>query len=101
MIPLSGNGNSPYNPDWNIISMGEPVQLVIPNGINWANVNFTFRIPRIETIVQSTNTAYDGSGIILWTLTSTGKSLFASGEINTITSEDIKFESTQTLDSKY
>jgi hypothetical protein len=45
MIPLTGKGNSPYDADYNIISLGEPVQIVIPEGITWNNVLFEFRVP--------------------------------------------------------
>jgi len=89
MIPLSGNGNSPYNPDWNIMSMGEPVQLVIPNGIYWGSTQFYFRIPNTGWWTPIIDPGTNWSGIILWTLTSTGKSLFASGETNTFKSIEI------------
>ncbi len=72
--------------------MGDPVQLVIPNGINWSNVNFFFRIPKVETYqITGTgiNSSLNNSGIILWTLTSTGKTLFASGESNIFRGVDL------------
>lgn len=82
-IPFIGNGNSPYDNNWNLISRGDPVQIVIPAGITWNSVQLFFRVPQIEpgsnTWVHSTIV---NSGVILWTLTSTGNSLFASGETN-------------------
>ena len=82
LMPLSGKWNSPYNKDYNIISIGQPVQIVIPQGINWSNVNFEFRVP---IILGNTSTGLawaSSSGYILWTLASSGVSLFASGETN-------------------
>jgi hypothetical protein len=83
MIPLTGKGNSPYDKDYNTISLGEPVQIVIPEGINWNNVFFEFRVPIVGSNT-STGVAVVGSnsGYILWTLASSGTSLFASGETN-------------------
>lgn len=82
LMPLSGKWNSPYNKDYNIISLGQPVQIVIPQGINWSNVNFEFRVP---IILGNTSTGVawaSSSGYVLWTLASSGVSLFASGETN-------------------
>jgi hypothetical protein len=82
-IPVAWKGNSPYNKDYNIISIGSPTQIVIPSGITWANVNFEFRVP---IILGNTNTGVaawgTNSGYVLWTLASSGSSLFASGETN-------------------
>jgi hypothetical protein len=72
-------GNSPYSADWNIISIGDPVQLVIPQGVTWANVTFTFRVPNISGLT-GTGAAQSNSGIILWTFGYSGASLYASGE---------------------
>lgn len=82
IVPVAGYGNSPYDSSWNIISLGSPTQLVIPNGITWSNVNFRFRIPKVDATQTSTglSSSLTNSGIILWILTSTGNTLFASGE---------------------
>ena len=76
-IPESGKGNSPYDPqnkDYNIIALGEPVQIVIPDGIlNWDNIKFKFRVPVTESGALSAtgvDTAKLLSGAILWTLAS-------------------------------
>lgn len=95
-IPDSGKGNSPYDPqnkNYNIIALGEPVQVVIPNGImNWGSINFEFRVPVTESGALSA-TGVDMtkglSGAILWTLASSGASLFASGETNIFRVQDI------------
>ncbi len=79
LIPLAGNGNSPYDTNWNIVSMGNPIQLVIPNGMNPFDLKFTFRIPETEPSAHTgTSIVYANSGIIMWTFTSTGNSLFSS-----------------------
>lgn len=82
-VPMPGEGNSPYDTNYNTIGLGEPVQLVIPDVVNWTNVDFQFRIPSIN----GSNTGIlwgpaNSSGYILWTFASTGASLFASGETN-------------------
>ena len=84
-IPIPGKWNSPYDKNYNIIALSEPVQVVIPNNIlNWNAILFEFRVP---IIWGNTNTgvavAWTNSGYILWTLASSGASLFASGETNT------------------
>ena len=33
IMPVVGKGNSPYDDDYNIISLGNPVQIVIPPGL--------------------------------------------------------------------
>jgi hypothetical protein len=76
--------------------MGQPVQIVIPSGVTWGNVNFRFRVPTIpgETsgIISGSN-----SGIILWTFGYSGASLYASGEtqifkMNEVTNTDRKID---------
>lgn len=83
--------NSEFDTDWNIISMGEPIQIVIPDWITWSSVNFYFRVPNIP---GSTSTgaapAIGGSGIILWTFGYSGASLYASWETNIFTGADIR-----------
>jgi len=88
IMPIPWLGNSPYHPDYNIIALGQPVQIVIPNGIDWTNVSFYFRVPQIglsSTWVQ----AGFSSGVILWTLWYTWASLYASGETNIFRWSDI------------
>lgn len=83
IIPQSGKGTSPYNTDYNIIAIGQPIQLVIPEGVNWSNVAIKFRVPSISNSSTGTDPSVDNSGIVLWTFASSGASLFASGEANT------------------
>ena len=84
-IPIPWKWNSPYNKDYNLISIWSPVQIVIPEWIGWGSspVLFEFRVPIIwwntSTGVLASGTS---SGYILWTLASSGVSLFASGETN-------------------
>ena len=47
IVPRATKGNSAFDSNYNIISLGEPLQLVIPNGIDWNNVFFEFRVPVI------------------------------------------------------
>lgn len=101
-IPVAGKWNSPYDSNYNIISIGEPVQIVIPEGLwNWWSIDFKFRIPQIST-TSSTGVAVIGtsSGYILWTLASSGASLFASGETNIFRGTDLD-NTTQVITTKF
>lgn len=89
IVPSPGKGSSSFSSDYNIITLGDPVQLVIPNGLNWNNVTFEFRVPSIAGAWTGINTAYNGSWFVLWTLGYTGASLFASGETNIFQWADI------------
>jgi hypothetical protein len=85
-VPDIDKWNSPFDNDYNIISMWSPVQLVIPDGINWNNVTFTFRVPNIPGAGSNTGistSVLSSSWFILWSLGYTGSTLFANGEANT------------------
>lgn len=79
--------NSEFDKNWNIIALGEPVQIVIPENVSWWSVNFRFRVANIP---WSTNTgSANNSGMILWTFGSSWASLYASGEIEVFRWGDI------------
>ena len=102
IVPRTWKGNSAFDSDYNIISLGEPLQLVIPNGINWNDVYFEFRVPKISSEWTGTSLSMDNSWVILWTIGYTGASLFASGEteifrwvhLNTNTNQFASFNGT-------
>lgn len=93
IIPNFGRWNSSFDSDWNIIGMGEPIQIVIPEWINptdWlsgGDIKFYFRVPKINGQVWDTGAlaTIAWSGIILWTFWYSGASLYASGETNIFT----------------
>ncbi|MBX9809749.1 hypothetical protein K2X92_05155 [Candidatus Gracilibacteria bacterium] len=90
-IPDVGKGNSTFSTDWNIISIGDPVQIVIPGiptTMDWSNVSFRFRVPNIPNETGATGSTFS-SGIILWTFGYSGASLYASGETNIFKFNDI------------
>jgi hypothetical protein len=89
IIPQAGKGNSTLNSDYNIISLGEPLQLVIPPGIDWNNVFFEFRVPSIAWQGTWVALSMNSSGVILWTIGYTGASLFASGETQIFKGTDL------------
>jgi hypothetical protein len=99
LIPRPGKGNSTLSADYNIISLGDPLQLVIPAGINWNNVTFEFRVPPIAWQGTGVALSMNNSWVILWTFGYTGASLFASGEtqifqwidLNTVTNKFSSF----------
>ncbi len=79
--------NSEFDKNWNIIALGEPIQIVIPENISWWSVNFRFRVANIP---WSSNTgSASNSGIILWTFGSSWASLYASGETEVFRWSDI------------
>lgn len=95
-VPALWRWNSPYDSNYNIIGIWNPVQLVIPNGIDWSQVFFEFRVPKTESGMTSTWVDIPGwriqgwTGVILWTLASSWwLSLFASGETNIVKAQDI------------
>lgn len=99
IMPATGYGNSPYNDDYNLISLGQPVQIVIPNWITWTNVSFEFRVPQIWTSSTGVSTP-TGSWIILWTMWYTWASLYASGESNIFIADNINKYNTGYLSSR-
>lgn len=81
IMPEAGKGNSPYDDDYNIISLGNPVQIVIPPWLgDWTTVSFEFRVPNIGSWSTLVSSSMSASGLILWTLGYSGASLYASGE---------------------
>lgn len=90
-MPMPGQGNSSFDLDWNIIGMGEPVQIVIPDNISWNNVNFSFRVPKINGNTSSTwvDLSMTNTGFILWTFWYSGASLYASGETQIFKGDEI------------
>ncbi len=79
ILPEPLKWNSSFDPNWNTISLWDPVQIVIPNNLDWNNVVFYFRVPAIPG-VTNTGSANTNSGMILWTFGYSGASLYASGE---------------------
>ncbi len=83
-MPMLWKWNSPFSTDWNIIWLWEPTQIVIPEGVAWASVQFFFRVPNIPGATIGTGVApsMTNSGVILWTFGYSGASLYASWETN-------------------
>lgn len=93
-MPVIWKGNSIFSSDWNIISIGDPIQIVIPDVVDWSTVRFYFRVPNISGETTSTGNS-SSSGIILWTFGYSGASLYASGETNIFKFSDIDGASKQ------
>jgi hypothetical protein len=90
ILPMPKKWNSQYDDSWNIIGMGQPVQIVIPSGVTWGSVNFQFRVPAIPWVTNTGASAtFTNSWIILWTFGYSGASLYASGETNIFKLNDI------------
>ncbi len=82
-IPSAWFGNSPFDNNYNLISMDKPVQVVIPNGINWDEVKIEIRLPKT---IKGTNgvmkspsikSGISSTDVILWTIGNTKKVLYA------------------------
>lgn len=69
IIPAKWLGNSPFDKDYNIISLDRPVQLAIQN-VDWNNTSLELKSP-------FDNVAITGSGEVLWTLWNSEKVLYA------------------------
>ena len=84
IVPAPGYGNSPFNDNYNLIGLSDPAQIVIPEWVSWWDVNFEFRVPNMAKDVNYSYSWVDttswNSWAILWTLASTGGTLYASGE---------------------
>lgn len=81
-IPKKWYGNSPFNKDYNIISVSQPLQIVVPDGLNWSSTDFEFKIPKIgneSTTKHSTEESTTSTWLLLWTIGNAEKILYASG----------------------
>lgn len=87
-IPDAGLGNSTFNTDYNLIAVGEPVQIVIPDGIIWGDVTLEFRLPG-HTGSHEIDSNLQGSGAILWGLIHSDASLYPSRNDEMIVVGDI------------
>ena len=91
-IPAIWKWNSPHDANWNILSLGRPVQIVIPSWVVWTDVDFSFRIPD-EFLSGIPNAQRElqnmGSGYVNWMLIYGTGAFYASGELNTIKWMDI------------
>ncbi len=88
IIPSPWKWNSSFSWDWNIIGMGDPVQIVIPDTIlSWNTVSFRFRAP--DTGNWHPVNGSSNSWVILWIFGHSGASLYASGETQIFQFDDI------------
>ncbi len=85
VLPPAWKWNSEYNKNFNRIRVWEPIQLQVWNhrldGSNWNNINFTFKIPEIDSYVNSWSTlswASTNMPIINWQLVAQDDVLNAS-----------------------
>lgn len=92
-VPAHWKWNSPFNDNYNLIGLGDPVQIVIPDGVDWTNVFFEFNVPKIGTSWTGVDTSVSTlSWVILWTLGGPdGKTLYASGETAAFTFSDLNW----------
>lgn len=98
-IPFLWNWNSIYNSDWNRIWPWEPIQLMIPDWIDWSAVNFYFKVPNLNNWWDAiTLSWWITLPIINWILSWSGKSLIASwSQITAATSEIFPSNSSWTI----
>lgn len=94
-VPRLSNGNSPFDLNWNIISLWAPVQIVVPNGVNWNSVYFHFRIPNLDPAVSETlDPSFNTKWVVNWVLAASTEALFASGETEVFQWVDIQDSNT-------
>lgn len=88
-IPQDTEWNSEYDKNYNKIWIWDPVQLVINSSspIDWSGVKFNFKIPDLNwnwISDEALSWGLSWTWIINWILSGSGKSAFASGELNMI-----------------
>lgn len=82
LLPPIWEWNSEFDEDWNIISSGLPVQLVVWNWMLVSDFEIAFRVPNLDDDILSTETLSWGTlEIVNWQLSSNSNSLYASGSI--------------------
>lgn len=79
-IPSAWEWNSDFDKDYNTISLTDPVQLLLTNGINWNDVKFYFKVPKFNDnnendIVFFNSWTYN---VVNWQLSSPDDTLYAS-----------------------
>lgn len=79
MIPVPWEWNSDFDSNWNIIWPWDPVQFVINNGIDWSQIKFYFKVPNMKLWTTITLSWWTTTPIINWSLSWSGKTIFASG----------------------
>jgi hypothetical protein len=82
VLPQPGHGTSEYDRNWSKIGIGNAVQLVLPNGISWSDLNtfFKFRVPDLNKDGNNAEILFvTTTPIINWILSGSGESLIASG----------------------
>lgn len=80
-LPATGEWNSDYDKDFNIINTWNPVQLEIWNGLigNWGDVKLEIQAPDIDGDGSYSNNLTLGTGVIInWQLTSATDTYSAS-----------------------
>lgn len=53
VVPRPGFGNSEYDDDWNVIAIGRPVQIKLPDGYRPSDLRLEFRVPDLNRNGQS------------------------------------------------
>jgi hypothetical protein len=97
-LPRHGEGNSEYDKDWSMLAPGNPIQLVLPTGVDWSASVFKFRVPDMNNDGSWSDQTLYGTGLMInWTLLTSDKTLQASGsqvmanEVNNSTISPIIF----------
>lgn len=89
VIPDPWKWNSPFDKDFNIISLNKPIQLMIPKGITFEqNTKMLFRIPKITSNVISST--LNNEGYIYFSLWNSEKVFYLKDKGQLIKSDDIK-----------
>ncbi|NDK09046.1 hypothetical protein EOM39_07460, partial [Candidatus Gracilibacteria bacterium] len=78
-IPITGDGTSEYDPNYNKISISSPVQLLLTGTIDWNNVNLYFKVPKFDDSGSVILFTGGSDPIINWQLSSDIETLNSSG----------------------
>lgn len=81
-IPEIWHGESSYDPDWNQIAVGKPIQLqYLWEDINWNNVKIFFRVPDLNGILSADQRLSNTTvwSIVKWQMSVPSNLLFTFG----------------------
>lgn len=88
IIPPPGEGNSEYDPDWNRLSLGKPLQLEIWWD-SWDTWNIEFRVPDTG-IWRNIYLEPKPWGILAWQITSDDATLNSASSYDRVENETLK-----------
>lgn len=108
-VPIPGYGNSEYDPNWNVLAVGRPIQLKLPASFDPTKVAFEFRVPDLDRDgnwgengsgdASTEGLAGAGTGVINWIIVGSGSSL-TSEPAKLVTADDVNATTDVTISAR-